>query len=102
MATSSFTARGAHTMNTMFSKPMLRKSIHKKSASHDIARETAKADGGGEEMKTAVGSSSSARSWVPHERTGIYYPKGQENVLQDVPPPPRTETDDDAVVNWFS
>uniref|UniRef100_A0A1J3ER00 Uncharacterized protein n=1 Tax=Noccaea caerulescens TaxID=107243 RepID=A0A1J3ER00_NOCCA len=110
MATSTFSSRGAQTMNTMFVKPMLRKSIHKKSASHDIMRETAKTDGAGvgEEMKTMRGfsvagetSSSSGSSWVPHEGTGIYYPKGQEKVMQDVPPPPAGSHVDD-LVNWFS
>ncbi|CAH2067010.1 unnamed protein product [Thlaspi arvense] len=111
MATSTFSSRGAQTMNTMFVKPMLRKSIHKKSASHDIVRETAKTDAGGagEEMKTMRGfsvagageTSSSASSWVPHEGTGIYYPKGQEKVMQDVPPPPAGSHVDE-LVNWFS
>lgn len=87
---------------------MLRKSIHKKSASHDIVRETSKTDAcAGEEMKTMRGfsvageTSSSASSWVPHEGTGIYYPKGQEKVMQDVPPPPAGSHVDE-LVNWFS
>lgn len=88
---------------------MLRKSIHKKSASHDIVRETAKTEGSGagEEMKTMRGfygageTSSPGSSWVPHEGTGIYYPKGQEKVMQDVPPPPAGSHVDE-LVNWFS
>ncbi|CAH8359354.1 unnamed protein product [Eruca vesicaria subsp. sativa] len=111
MATTTFSSRGVQTMNTMLVKPMLRKSIHKKSASHDIVRETVKTDGAGcgagEEMKTTRGfslageTSSSASSWVPHEGTGIYYPKGQEKVMQDVPPPPAGSQVDE-LVNWFS
>ncbi|CAN8235172.1 unnamed protein product [Cochlearia groenlandica] len=107
MATSTFSSRGAQTMNTMFVKPMLRKSIHKKSASHDIARETAKTDGSGagEEIKKVRGGFSVAgetsSAWIPHEGTGIYYPKGQEKVMQDVPPPPAGCHVDD-LVNWFS
>lgn len=27
----------------------------------------------------------SSSSWVPHPRTGIYFPKGQDHVLEDVP-----------------
>ncbi|RID74984.1 hypothetical protein BRARA_B02057 [Brassica rapa] len=106
MATSTFSSRGAQTMNTMFVK----KSIHKKSASHDIVRETVKIDGASvqeAEMKTMRGfsvareiSSSSESSWVPHEVTGIYYPKGQEKVMQDVPPPARSHAEE--LVNWFS
>ncbi|AAF18723.1 hypothetical protein AtNW77_Chr1g0074601 [Arabidopsis thaliana] len=109
MATSTFSSRGAQTMNTMFVKPMLRKSIHKKSASHDIVRDTVKTEGSssGEEVKTMRGfygageTSSPASSWVPHEGTGIYYPKGQEKVMQDVPPPPAGSHADE-LVNWFS
>ncbi|KAL1194106.1 hypothetical protein V5N11_014141 [Cardamine amara subsp. amara] len=109
MATFSFSSRGAQTMNTMFVKPMLRKSIHKKSSSQDIVRETVKTDAGaGEEVKTMRGfygagetSSSGSSSWVPHEGTGIYYPKGQEKVMQDVPPPPAGSHVEE-LVNWFS
>lgn len=36
--------------------------------------------------------------WVPHQRTGIYYPKGQEKIMQDVPP----KDAKDMPVNWFS
>ncbi|KAF8090421.1 hypothetical protein N665_0476s0001 [Sinapis alba] len=113
MATSTFSSRGAQTMNTIFVKPMLRKSIHKKSASHDIVRDSVKTDGacsaGEAEMKTMRGfsvaretsSSPSESSWVPHEVTGIYYPKGQEKVMQDVPPPPAGSHVEE-LVNWFS
>lgn len=92
---------------------MLRKSIHKKTASHDIVREMVKTDGasiGEAEMKTMMRglsvagettSSSSESSWVPHEATGIYYPKGQEKVMQDVPAPPAGSQVDE-LVNWFS
>lgn len=88
---------------------MLRKSIHKKSASQDIVRETVRSDGASvreAEMKTMRGfsvattSTSSESSWVPHETTGIYYPKGQEKVMQDVPPPPAGSHVDE-LVNWF-
>ena len=92
-------------------RPLLRKSIHKKSASHDIVREMVKIDGASvreAEMKTMRGfsvtretSSSSESSWIPHEVTGIYYPKGQEKVMQDVPPPPAGSHAEE-LVNWFS
>ncbi|KAL0731708.1 hypothetical protein Bca4012_027802 [Brassica carinata] len=111
MATSTFSSRGATTMNTILVKPMLRKTIHNKSVSHDIVRETVKTDGtsvGEAEMKTMRGfsvaretKSSSESSWVPHKATGIYYPKGQEKVIQDVPPPPAGSQVEE-LSNWFS
>lgn len=45
-----------------------------------------------------VGESDSNNMWVPHERTGIYYPKGHEKVLEDVPPVATKEFG----VDWFS
>ncbi|CAN8239617.1 unnamed protein product [Cochlearia groenlandica] len=76
-------------------------------------RETVKTDAGGgssagEEIKMMRGFSggdtssfAASSSWVPHEGTGIYYPKGQEKVMQDVPLPPRGNHVDE-LVNWFS
>ncbi|GAB2219330.1 hypothetical protein Droror1_Dr00006965 [Drosera rotundifolia] len=31
------------------------------------------------------GSHSDSSDWVPHPRTGIYFPKGQEWVMEDIP-----------------
>lgn len=31
------------------------------------------------------GAAADASWWVPHPRTGIYYPKGHEGVMEDVP-----------------
>ena len=45
-------------------------------------------------MNNNVGENEGNCSWVPHERTGIYYPKGHEKVFDDVPPI-------DFEVNWF-
>ncbi|KAJ6900956.1 hypothetical protein NC652_026907 [Populus alba x Populus x berolinensis] len=90
--------RGVHTVNSMFFKPMIRKTYHKKSSAGTI-RETMKVDA--EEVrnnKSHVGETDS-NCWVPHERTGIYYPKGQEKVVDGVPPAAGKDVD---VVNWFS
>lgn len=37
--------------------------------------------------------------WVPDDRTGIFYPKGQEKVIEDVP---SAAGRDFGAVNWFS
>ncbi|KAJ7961221.1 Late embryogenesis abundant protein [Quillaja saponaria] len=91
--------RGAQTMNSMFVKPLARKTFHKKSSSADTIRETMKLES--EEVRN-MGSTTAGDNdnsvWVPHERTGIYYPKGQEKVMQDVP----SGAGKDAGVNWFS
>lgn len=77
---------------------MIRKTYHKKSSAGTI-RETMKVDD--EEVrnnKSHVGETDS-NCWVPHERTGIYYPKGQEKVVDGIPPAAGKDVD---VVNWFS
>ncbi|KAL6144989.1 hypothetical protein ACLB2K_055678 [Fragaria x ananassa] len=94
-------ARGAQTMNTMFFKPAGRKAFHKKSTSADMIRETMKFEG--DEMKNkshkGMGSEYDGNiSWVPHERTGIYYPKGQEKVMNEISP----AAGRDMGVNWFT
>ncbi|KAJ6892730.1 hypothetical protein NC651_025824 [Populus alba x Populus x berolinensis] len=78
--------------------PTIRKTYHKKSSAGTI-RETMKVDD--EEVrnnKSHVGETDS-NCWVPHERTGIYYPKGQEKVVDGIPPAAGKDVD---VVNWFS
>ncbi|EEF43002.1 conserved hypothetical protein [Ricinus communis] len=37
--------------------------------------------------------------WIPDERTGIYYPKGQEKVMESIPP---KAAKDLGAINWFS
>ncbi|KAF5447928.1 hypothetical protein F2P56_033442 [Juglans regia] len=94
-------ARGTQTMNSMFFKPMVRKTYHKRSsASPDMIRETTvKLEAEEVKNKSSVGESTDGNYvWVPHERTGIYYPKGQEKVMEDVPP----VATKDFGVNWFS
>ncbi|CAK7325105.1 unnamed protein product [Dovyalis caffra] len=77
-------------------RPMIRKTYHKKSSA-DTLRETRKVDA--EEVrnnKSQIGEIDS-NSWVPHERTGIYYPKGQEKVMEGIPPGAGKDVN---VVNW--
>ncbi|KAM3732455.1 hypothetical protein ACB098_11G062000 [Castanea mollissima] len=69
--------RGAQTMNSMFFKPVTRKTYHKKSCSPDMIRESKKMDGEEAKNKRHMGESD-VHVWIPHEKTGIYCPKGQE------------------------
>ncbi|XP_030470897.1 uncharacterized protein LOC115689067 [Syzygium oleosum] len=85
-------SRGAQTMNSMFFKPVLRKAYHRKSSV-----DTVKLEGEEVESKSQAGSSDGG-CWVPHERTGIYCPKGQEKVIADIPP----GAVKDVGVNWIS
>ncbi|KAA8542027.1 hypothetical protein F0562_023179 [Nyssa sinensis] len=88
--------RGAQTMNSMGIKPMLRKAYHRKSSSPDIG-DTFKLNG--EEVKNkGIAGDRDNSWWVPDDRTGIYYPKGQEKIMVDVPP----GAGKDFGVNWFS
>lgn len=84
-----------------------RKAHHKKgSSAADTKREGTRMEA--EEVKDKSQNTSGGdnltnnncndNSWVPHQRTGIYYPKGQEKIMQDVPP----EAAKDMPVNWFS
>ncbi|KAB8392274.1 hypothetical protein FH972_024790 [Carpinus fangiana] len=78
---------------------MGRKTFHKKGSSPDMVREGMKFEG--EEVKKKshdIGDVDCNHVWVPHERTGIYYPKGQEKVMEDVPP----AAVNDVGVNLFS
>lgn len=78
---------------------MGRKTYHKNST--DKIRETMKLEA--EEVKNMshnIGENNiDGNLWVPHERTGIYYPKGHEKVMEDVPPKAEKDIMN---VNWFS
>ncbi|KAF8021681.1 hypothetical protein BT93_G1969 [Corymbia citriodora subsp. variegata] len=105
-------SRGAQTMNSIFFKcssslllltmnfrngrPMLRKAYHRKSSA-DTMRDTVKLEGEEVKSKSNAGSSDGG-CWVPHERTSIYCPKGQEKVIEDIPP----DAVKDLGVNWIS
>ncbi|KAI3437168.1 uncharacterized protein J3R85_005594 [Psidium guajava] len=93
-------SRGAQTMNSMFfkqvSQPALRKGFHRKSSA-DTVRDAAKLEGEDAKSKSRAGSSDTG-CWVPHGRTGIYCPKGQEKVIEDISP----GAVKDVGVNWIS
>lgn len=97
MATSA--SRGAQTVNSMYFKPMLRKAFHRKSNPPDMVSDTAKLNG--EEMKNksaVVGNNHDGNWWIPDDRTGIFYPKGHEKVMEDVPSGAAKDAD---AINWF-
>ncbi|KAK3219143.1 hypothetical protein Dsin_013113 [Dipteronia sinensis] len=96
-------SRGAPTFNSLLFKPMIRKSYHKKGGGNTIHREMTSVKSNAEEglmKKSMIGSEIDGnRSWVPDDRTGIYYPKGHEKVMEDVPVEAAKHTHG---VNWFS
>lgn len=75
---------------------MLRKPYHRKSSA-DTMRDTVKLEGEEVKSKSHAGSSDGG-CWVPHERTGVYCPKGQEKVIDDVP----LGAVKDVGINWIS
>lgn len=76
-------------------RPMIRKAYHRKSSPPDSIRETMKMEAEVKNNNKSHGEASC--SWVPHERTGIYYPKGQEKVIEDV----HRGAAKDIGINWF-
>ncbi|XP_047309950.1 uncharacterized protein LOC124913411 [Impatiens glandulifera] len=99
--------RGTQSMN-IYIKPIMRKAAYHKKGNPG---ETVKMNGGEElEMKGkgfAVGAGDHQNvvvdgnpEWVPDHRTGIFYPKGQEKVIADVPLSAAGK--DDVRINWFS
>ncbi|KAL7606431.1 uncharacterized protein LOC111892297 [Lactuca sativa] len=89
--------KGAQNMHTFYIKPALRKAYHRKSGGAD---HTTKLNHDEAKNKNLCSGSLSDANivWVPDGRTGIYYPKGQEKVIEDVP----TNAAKDYTVNWFS
>ncbi|CAA2967841.1 PREDICTED: uncharacterized protein LOC101265141 [Olea europaea subsp. europaea] len=97
MATAS-ASRGAQTFNCMHFKPILRKAYHRKSGPPDMMSDKVKLNG--EETKNkSIATQHDPTWWIPDDRTGIYYPKGHEKVIQDVP---QTSIEDFGAINWFS
>ncbi|TXG69487.1 hypothetical protein EZV62_004422 [Acer yangbiense] len=89
-------------LNLFGFRPMIRKSYHKKGGGDTIRGETVMKSNAeeGPMKKSMVGSENDGnRSWVPDDRTGIYYPKGHEKVMEDVPVGAAKHTHG---VNWFS
>ncbi|KAL4335895.1 hypothetical protein GQ457_07G032780 [Hibiscus cannabinus] len=89
--------RGAPSMNSLFFKPMIRKYCTKGGSSADTLREPMRMEAEEVKRKTTAGHDGSC-CWVPHDRTGIYYPKGHEKVMADVP----AHATKDSGIHWFS
>ncbi|KAK6787546.1 hypothetical protein RDI58_016071 [Solanum bulbocastanum] len=90
--------RGAQSMNLMSIKPILRKAYHRKSTSPEMITDTIKLNGE-DQVKSVMKNNHDDSWWVPDDRTGIFYPKGQQKVIEDVP---STAAKDFGAVNWFS
>ncbi|KAL8456873.1 hypothetical protein ACS0TY_034926 [Phlomoides rotata] len=93
--------RGAQTINYMYFKPMLRKAYHR-SGFPNMVSDTVKLNGEEIHYKGAAtgggNGSDTTTWWIRDDRTGIYYPKGQEKVIQDIP---QGATKDFEKINWF-
>lgn len=69
---------------------------HRKSP--DVLSDTAKLNGDEVKNKNIVAGNCDATWWIPDDRTGIYYPKGQEKVMEDVP---QDAGRNFGAINWF-
>lgn len=81
---------------------MLRKAFHRKSDSADkMISDTTKLNGEEMKNKNMIPNPNNKDSnwWIPDERTGIFYPQGQEKVMADVPP---SAGKDFERIHWFS
>ncbi|KAF5752091.1 hypothetical protein HS088_TW02G01112 [Tripterygium wilfordii] len=90
---------GAFARGAMFFKPMVWRSYHRKSSSTattDAMKETIRMDSE-EAMKSLHGDVADTNCWIPDDRTGIYYPKGHEQVMADVP----TQAGKDLRVSYY-
>ncbi|KAE9453658.1 hypothetical protein C3L33_14428, partial [Rhododendron williamsianum] len=93
--------RGAQNMNSMYIKPMLRKAYHKKGSCGDSTTTKMNREEVKNKSNTMAGDQGRGDGdcwWVPDHRTGIFYPKGQEKVIEDVP----VGAGKDFRVNWFT
>ncbi|TYK16491.1 uncharacterized protein E5676_scaffold21G002970 [Cucumis melo var. makuwa] len=82
-----------------FWRPIGRKGFHRKSSSPDMMRERVETES--KELKSNqshVGGE--ATPWVLDGRTGIYYPKGHEKVLDGIPDGGGATVN--TQVNWFN
>lgn len=77
-------------------RPVTQKTYHSKSSSFDKARKLDKEEA--KENMNRIGENGS-NWWVRDGRTGIYYPKGQEKVMDGIP---TAAGKDISAVHWFS
>ncbi|KZV57925.1 hypothetical protein F511_12531 [Dorcoceras hygrometricum] len=91
--------RGTQAMQFM---PIMRKAYHGKTGSPELVSDTAKLNINGVELKNNVpepAGKDDASWWIRDDRTGIFYPKGQEKVIEDVPT--LGEGKEFGSINWF-
>lgn len=83
-------------------RPILRKAYHRKSGSPEMVCDSLKLNGEEVNHTRAAaangGGSGDATWWVRDDRTGIFYPKGQEKVMEGVPQGAAKDFD---TINWL-
>ncbi|RWR91397.1 hypothetical protein CKAN_02055000 [Cinnamomum micranthum f. kanehirae] len=77
-------ARGAYTKNSKFFRGVTWKGYHNDSPISE-SKAVAYGEMGTEEKNDCHVEGRAESWWAPHHRTGIYYPRGQERVMEDVP-----------------
>lgn len=77
-------------------RPALRKAYHKKSGGSDTTTRLNHDEATNKNLHTKAPQETDV--WIPDSRTGIYYPKGQEKVIEGVP----AHAAKDYTVNWFN
>ncbi|PWA33918.1 ACT domain-containing protein [Artemisia annua] len=85
-----------HKVLTITPLTSLRKAYHKKSGGSDTTTRLNHDEAKNKNLHTK--SAQETDVWIPDSRTGIYYPKGQEKVIEGVP----AHAAKDYTVNWFS
>ncbi|MCL7037225.1 hypothetical protein MKW94_005397 [Papaver nudicaule] len=92
--------RGAQSINCKILKAVQRKSYHKESSPQiEIKNVMVRGDDGSTSTYHLHVDGEDATQWVPDNRTGIYYPKGHEKVIEDVPVAATKATEE---AQWFS
>ncbi|KAI3974973.1 hypothetical protein MKX01_005084 [Papaver californicum] len=81
--------RGAQSINFKILKAVQRKGYHKESSPQieikNVMVRSHEDDDNGSGSTYHLDSEDAATRWVPDHRTGIYYPKGHEKVIEDIP-----------------
>lgn len=77
-------------------RPALRKAYHRKSGGSDTTSRLNHDEA--KNSNVCNGSPPETHVWIPDSHTGIFYPKGQEKVIEGVP----SHAAKDYTVNWFS
>ncbi|XP_043710338.1 uncharacterized protein LOC122659272 [Telopea speciosissima] len=79
-------SRGVQSMNSKLLKTALHKSYHRESSSSSSElKGVVEGLKGVDDKDDCQVDGYGGSWWIPHHQTGIYYPKGHEKVMEDVP-----------------